>query len=304
MTAVKQKAVTAPRHAENVGHYLDDERALARESQHIVDEDRWAQEMEATRAAYGHDKPARAGHASACMFHQVLAFNPDECSVNGGVMAPKRCMAYAREWVERRYPNQEAVWVLHQEHCKRDGTDRFAVHIAINRTDLETGRRLDEGRSKNAKIERANAIRDMDREWGLRELRANERNSHVHARQPTRAELEMEARGVRSDKQYIREAIAASMREVAAAPQDNRVRQLAESLRDKGVRMSASEKSDDFKFERESTGFSILGYALGRGYSKPGIVQGLGYAAGLEVKLKKKQFSVLNDMAHAAVNDC
>lgn len=73
---------------------------------------------------------------------------------------------------------------------------------------------MNEGRSKNAKIARANAMRDMDRKWQLRQVKANERNSRVHARQPTRAEKEMAKRGMRSDKQYIREAVKASVREV------------------------------------------------------------------------------------------
>lgn len=82
------------------------------------------------------------------MCHQVIAFNPDECDINGGKMTPARCMEFAREWVEGRYPDQEAVWVLHRERCAADGTRRYAVHVGINRTNLETGRRLNEGRSK------------------------------------------------------------------------------------------------------------------------------------------------------------
>lgn len=304
MTTIKQVSITTPAHVANLGKYLNDERALARESQHIVNESNWAHEMERTREAYGHNTPARAGKESAFMFHQILAFNPDECSANGGKMTPEKCMEYAREWVSKRYPNQEAIWVLHKEHCKADDTERFAIHIAINRTDLETGRRYNDGRSKNAKIERANAVRDMDRAWGLRQVEANERNSHVHARQPTRAEKEMRARGIRSDKQYLREAIIASMREVAAKPGEKPVRQLAASLEKKGVKMANSKDGNDLTFERVSTGRRVNGVSLGRGYSKAGIAAGLGSeVAGLTVKLHRKAFWTMESMAQRSMDN-
>ena len=304
MTTIKQVSVTTPAHVSNLGKYLDDERVVLKGSQHLVNEENWAREMEATRRAYGHDSPARAGQASAYLFHQVLAFNPDECSVNGGKMTPEKCMAYAREWVEKRYPNQEAIWVLHQERCKADASERFAVHIAINRTDLETGRRYNDGRSKNAKVERANAVRDMDREWGLKEVRANERNSRVHARQPTRAEKEMAARGVRSDKQYLREAVAASIREVGADPSEKPAARFASALEAKGVKVRLAKEGDDLTYERRSTGFRANGVTLGRGYSKAAVTAALEKSVGLEVRITRKGIDALSDLSHQAMDDC
>lgn len=283
MTVIKQVAVTSAAHASNLGRYLDDKRALLRDSQNIARENRWQAEMEATREAYGHDKPSRAGAANTVMYHQVLAFNPDECDANGGVMTPEKCMEYAREWVRDRYPNQEAVWVLHKEHCDADGTDRYAVHIGINRTDLETGRRLDEGRARKAKVDRAAAVRRMDERYGLRQMTKGERNSRVHARQPTRAEKSMEARGVRSDKQYVRDAVRASMAEVRTSPEPNKTGALARSLNAKGVKMSVSADGKDLVFERMSTGLKTRGTKLGRGYSMGGIVAGLGIRAALGI---------------------
>lgn len=280
MTAIKQVSVTTSAHAGNLGKYLNDERALARGSQNLSNEEKWESEMARTRAAYGHDVPSRAGAANTVMYHQVLGFNPDECSCNGGKMTPEKCMEYAKEYVSTRYPNQEAVWVLHQEHCESDGTDRYAVHIGINRTDLETGNRLNEGRSKNAKIERANAVRDMDRKYGLAQMREGERNCRVHARQPSKAEREMAARGIRSNKSYIRDAIRASVSEVKNQPEvANKPRALAQALDAKGVKMSVTENGKDFSFERKSTGTKCRGYKLGRGYSMPGIARGLGINA-------------------------
>lgn len=276
MTAIKQVSVTTAGHTGNLGKYLNDERALARSSQNLANEDKWEAEMARTRAAYGHDVASRAGAANTVMYHQVLGFNPDECSCNGGPMTPEKCMEYARQYVSTRYPNQEAVWVMHREHCAADGTNRYAVHIGINRTNLETGRRLAEGRGQQAKVARANAVRDMDRKWGLQQMRANERNSKVHARQPTRAEKEMARRGVRSDKQYIREAVKASVHEVQNVPQENKVRALSEALNAKGVKMTVAKGGKDFTFKRTSTGTKVNGNKLGRGFSRNGLLKAIG----------------------------
>jgi hypothetical protein len=284
MTAIKQVAVITAAHAKNLGRYLDDDRALARESQHVVDEGRWEAEMDATRETYGRNSPARAGAANTVMCHQVIAFNPDECDINGGKMTPARCMEFARQWVEGRYPDQEAVWVLHRERCAADGTRRYAVHVGINRANLETGRRLNEGRSKQAKVERANAMRDMDRKWGLRQMEAGVRNSRVHARQPTRQEREMAARGARSDKQYVREAVRASVTEARRAPEAERKRAFAAALDAKGVSVRAAKGGRDLTFERRKTGRKVNGVKLGRGYSMADIAGALGLRAGLELE--------------------
>lgn len=276
MTVVKQVAVTSAAHVANLGRYLDDERAVARWGQNLANEADWRREMYATREAYGHNAPARAGSANTYMYHQVLGFNPDECSCNGGPMTPEKCMEYARQYVQARYPNQEAVWVLHEERCQADGTSRYAVHIGINRTDLETGKRLAEGRGQQAKVARANAVRDLDREWGLREVRPNERNSRVHARQPTRAEREMARRGARSDKQYIREAVKASVREARSAPRGNKVRALSGALDAKGVKMTVAKDGKDFTFRRACTGTKVNGNKLGRGFSRDGVLKAVG----------------------------
>lgn len=275
MTIVKQVSITSPAHLSNLGKYLNDERALARDSQHLINEDYWDREMNATREAYGHNSPARAGAANTYMYHQVISFNPDECDCNGGKMNPDRCMAFAKEWVEKRYPNQEVIWVLHKEHCAKDGTDRYAVHVGINRTNLETGKRLDEGRSKYAKIERANAMRDMDKKWQLSQVRANERNSRVHARQPTRAEQEMKSRGIVSEKERIRQAVKHHVSSIAReAPQANRMRELAHRLKSDNIHMTMNKSSAQIQFR--SGNYCVNGNKLGRGFSVAGITKGLG----------------------------
>lgn len=276
MTAIKTVAVTSGSHMANLARYLNDDRALARDTQHIVNEGRWVKEMEETRKAYGHDAPVRAGVKNTVAYHQVIAFLPEDGRHYGGKMTPEACMAFAREWIDTRYPNQEACWALHDEVCRADGSHRYAVHICINRTDLATGKRLDEGPARFAKIERANAMRDMDRKWGLTQLRANERNSAVHARQQTKGEKEMAARGILSDKEYIRRAIRDSAKSVARVPEGRRAAAFSKELGKRGVDVSPSKSGKDLTFTRNRNGFRVNGAKLGRGFSPSGLKAALG----------------------------
>lgn len=227
MTVIKQVAVTRTQHLRSLANYLDTSnerhKACARGSQNLADDRNWAAEMEGTREAHGHNKPARKGAHVTYMYHQIIGFNPDECSMNGGKMDERACMKYAAEYVRRRYPDQEAVWTLHREHS-RDGTDRWAVHIGINRTNLATGRRLDEGPARKARASRVAAIREMDREFGLRQLTRGKRNSRTHARQRSREERKAQAALVReaesegrdpipTQNERVRRAVARSIEE-------------------------------------------------------------------------------------------
>ena len=217
------------------------------------------------------------------MYHQVIAWNPDEVDLNGGRMSKEDCMEFVRQWVSERYPDQEAVWVLHRERCAADGTERYAAHVGINRTDLSTGRRLNEGRTKEAKVARACAMRDMDRRGGLRQMRAGERNSLAHARQPTRQEREMALRGVVSDKRYVRDAVRASVAEAREGSDDNKVRAVVEALDRKGMAMRRTGDGKEFVFERKKTGLKVRGCKLGRGYSASGVLGGLGVRMCVEI---------------------
>lgn len=280
MTIIKQVAVTSRSHLSNLSKYLNNEKALMRESQHLVNERRWDEEMDSTREVYGHNVAGKTGAENTFMYHQVIAFNPDECDMNGGKMTPKLCMEFANEWVRSRYPNQEAIWVLHKEHCREDGSERYAVHLGVNRTNLEIGKRLNEGRSRYAKIERANAMRDMDRKWGLHQVRANERNSRVHARQPTRAEKEMTQRGAVTDKRYVRECIKSSAREARTLPAQERKAAFTRFLDQKGISIKRSKSGRDLSFKRRSTGRTVNGVSLGRGFGMVGIMAQLGLQVG------------------------
>lgn len=219
MTIIKQGGVNSKSHQRNLRAYInDDKKVLLRDSQNMEeckDLKRWASYMESTRKTFGHDKAVRrirdkkTGELreakNTVLFHQILAFLPDECDINGGKLTPEDCMRYARDYVGTYYPNQEVVFALHNEYCKEDKTHRYAVHIVINRSDLSTGKRLDEGRGKEAKVRRASRIRKMDEAWGLKQVERDERNSSVHKKQPGKVEKEIESRGGRSYKANLRE---------------------------------------------------------------------------------------------------
>lgn len=269
------------------------------DSQNLNDPDRWADEFARTRAAYGHDRAAKRGCKNTVCYHHILGFNPDECDVNGGRLTRADCMGYAREWCGRWYPNQECAWALHLEKAP-DGTERYAVHIAINRTDLSTGKRLDEGRASRQKALHAKRVRAMDEERGLRQMERGVRNSRTHARQQSRGEQRAREAGraedaaFRTDLDRVRDAVRSSVAEVRAGDSENRMRDLARSLEAKGVGMHMS---SDKKHPRREVVFDyvpsnaktapgrtegrperrkISGPRLGRGYSLSGLEAALG----------------------------
>lgn len=219
MTIIKQTSVSKKSHQRNLRSYINDGRkVLLRDCQNMdgcTDIKRWAYYMEHTREGFGHNKASRMVRdrktgelvqaKNTIMYHQIIAFLGEECDINGGRLTPKDCMRYAKEYAATYYPNQQVVFALHNEYCKEDGTHRYAVHMVINRSDLVTGKRLNEGRGQTAKVERARRIRKMDKAWGLHQVVAGEANSTVHKRQPSKIEKEIEARGGRSYKTNLRE---------------------------------------------------------------------------------------------------
>lgn len=178
ITIIKQTGVQSSGHMKNLRGYINDDRkVILRDSLNMdgcTNPKRWAHHMWMTREMYGHNKSARRVRdkkdrgTERCQEYGSL---PSDSRVQPRRVRPKRrrlspedCMRYAKEYVGKHYPNQQIVMALHNEYCKADKTHRYAVHIVINRTDLSTGKRLDEGRGKSAKVKRASRIRDLDRE--------------------------------------------------------------------------------------------------------------------------------------------
>lgn len=283
MTVVKTMGVKGEAHIASLRAYLEDERALALWCRNIADGSRPFEEMARTREAYGHDVAPRRGCVNEEMWHQVIGFLPENADFNGGKMSALDCMKFADEWLERNYPYQEAVLALHREHCAADGTDRYAVHVAMNRSMLDgTGRRLDEGRAAVARAKRAKAMREMDSRWGLQQVRANERNSALHARQPTKEERKMEERGIESEKEFIRERVKARASGIKAEGfEGNRMRELSRRLDRDGIKMTVNKSGKQAQFKTDR--LTVNGNKLGRGFSLTGLAHGLGMKAGMAI---------------------
>ncbi|KIS05192.1 Relaxase/mobilization nuclease domain protein [Streptococcus equi subsp. zooepidemicus Sz12is] len=263
MTIIKQVTVKdGSSHQKNLRKYINnDEKVLLRDSQNMEmcpDIKQWASFMKNTREMFGHNKSVRKGKngekaKNAILLHQILGFNPDECDVNGGMLSPQDCMKYAKEYAASYYPNHEIVFALHNEFCKEDKTHRYAVHMVINRSDLATGKRLDEGKESIAKKKRVSRVRSMDETWGLKQVEEGKINSTTHSKQPSRVEKEIEKRGILPYKTNLRELLR-----IAARKTDNLV-EFREQLDQWGVdtefrngRMYATDR-DNAKYS-----FSVL----------------------------------------------
>lgn len=276
MTAVKQKSVCSRQHLASIKKYLnwDREKVLAHDTLNIAEEGRWFEEMDATREAYGHNAPGKRGSRCTFMQHQIIGFNPDECDLNGGPMSPGKCMAFASDYVRERYPDQEVVIVLHEERCHADGTDRYAVHLGINRTNLSTGLRLDEGPARKAGAARAKTIRKLDERYGLRQLERGRANSRTHARQPSRAEKEAAARErvSKTENQRVRETVARRVEEVGRTPScADRLGELERILKNDGIELKVGARGGlQYRYRSESLGRqrkisgARLGFAVNR----------------------------------------
>ena len=178
----------------------DDEGILLRDCYNLTElgpnlEDwkRWDACMDVTRKAFGHDSPSRhirdkktgelVPSKNTIMYHQILAFLPDECSCNGGPLTPEDCMHYAKEYATRYYPSHQIVIAVQEKPVSDDGTAQYIAHVVINRSDLANGKRLNEGRADAMARTHARHIREMDDRWGLRQVERGVRNSEIHERQ-------------------------------------------------------------------------------------------------------------------------
>lgn len=260
MTAISQTSVCSKRHLANMKSYLDwnREKALAHDTINIIDEERWFEEMDETRESLGHNVAGKVGARCTYMQHQIIAFNPDECSCNGGKMTPELCMDYAREYARVRYPDNEIAIVVHIETCKGDNTQRLAAHLAINRSVLTSGLRLDEGPARQAAKARVATIRTLDEKYGLRQLERGKSNSRVHGRQPGAAERDMARKGQaeRSENERVRRTVAKRIEEVGRMPDcPDRMAELSRRLAQDGIKLKRSKDGDlQYRFHSKSLG--------------------------------------------------
>lgn len=165
MTIIRQWAVTNSTRKDMLKLMSEDGRILIRGEQllpslgtDLVNWDKWDFLMEDTRKSFGHDKASRRVRdketgemrpaRNTIMYHQILSFLADDCDINGGKLTPEECMAYAKEYIEKYYPTHEVVYAVLKDRYASDGIENYVVHLIINRSDLATGKRLNEGRAE------------------------------------------------------------------------------------------------------------------------------------------------------------
>lgn len=201
MTIIRQWAVTNSTRRDMRKLMNEDERILIRGEQllpslgtDLVNWNKWDFLMEATRKSFGHDKASRRVRdkktgemrpaRNTIMYHQILSFLADDCDINGGKLTPEECMAYAKEYIEKYYPTHEVVYAVLKDRYASDGIENYVVHLIINRSDLSSGKRMNEGRADVIAKVHARRVRFMDMRYGLRQVRKGEVNSEIHAKQP------------------------------------------------------------------------------------------------------------------------
>ena len=167
-------------------------------------------------------------------------------------------MEYTREYVRTRYEDYESVLVLHLEHCASDNTDRYCCHIAINRSNILSGLRLDEGPARQAARARVATIRTLDEKYGLKQLERGKANSRVHGRQPGAAERDMARKGraERSENERVRRTVAKRIEEVGRMPDcPDRMAELSRRLARDGIKLKRSKGGDlQYRFHSKSLG--------------------------------------------------
>ena len=223
MSIIKQRSVISDKHSISLKKYINRKDALLRETQNIKLGDNWYEAMETTRNIQeGMSRKQKEGTKSAKIYHQIIAFLPDEADINGGKMTPELCMKYAQQYAERHYKNHEIVFVLHKEHCMADDTYRYAIHMAINRIDLETMKKLTVPSIFKAKKQRVEWIKEMDEEWNLAQVKEGQANSKIHALQPFKSEKNITTRG-QSQNKGDWESYKAVLREMVGKASDRAI---------------------------------------------------------------------------------
>ena len=197
MTIIRQYGISDSASSKRLQALInEDDSVLLRSSYnlaHCTNIKRWATFMEATRRRYGHDKASRHVRSkktgelvpakNTIMFHQILAFLPDECDINGGKLTPEDCMRYAKEYVERYYSEYEVVLAVQKVTSEGDGVSHYVSHVIINRSNIADGKRLDEGRGDVAARKHVAHVKEMDERWGMKQVERKKQNSAIHPKQ-------------------------------------------------------------------------------------------------------------------------
>ncbi len=259
-------------------------------TQNVIDNDRWAAEMDRT-TANAHLRGNVVGR------EYILSPAPEDG------MTPKVMKDFALEWVRRCFPNAEAAVAVHLDSKERLSLGKDPIchaHVYVNAVDLESGKKIVVSNAKAREVH--DVAQDMCRDFGLKQaeryydkeagkivsVRSQrsdaDRNPQWYRRDPERAnpsyeasaakrggigryEYEMAKSGKELEKTYVRrnlrEAISSSGR--TGKP-------LADELAARGVRMVEAAKGG-LKFAKEGSGRYFRGETLSPDLGKESIVR-------------------------------
>ena len=248
-------------------------------TQNIVDNDRWAAEMDRTTAA-AHLRGTVVGR------EYILSPSPEDH------VLPEAMRDFALEWVGRCFPNAEAAVAVHVDNKERISLGKDPIchaHVYVNAVDLETGRKVVISNSRAREVH--DIAQDMCRDRGMVEAEKYydknaqrvvsvesrrtdaERNPQWYRRDPSRKSAEYDKSAARkggigrheydmakSGKELEKTFVRRNLREAANAAKQNGT-QLGAELRKRGV--TAEKAADgDFKYAKAGSGRFFKGRTL------------------------------------------
>lgn len=248
-------------------------------TQNIVDNDRWAAEMDRTTAA-AHLRGTVVGR------EYVLSPSPEDH------ILPEAMRDFALEWVGRCFPNAEAAVVVHVDSRERISLGKDPIchaHVYVNAVDLEAGKKIVVSNSKAREVH--DVAQDMCRDRGMAEAERYydknaqkvvsvesrrtdaERNPQWYRRDPSRKSVEYDKSAARkggigryeydmakSGKELEKTFVRRNLREaVGAAKRGGTL--LNDELRKRGV-VAAKAADGDFKYAKVGSGRFFKGKTL------------------------------------------
>ena len=247
------------------------------------DQARWAEAMDATRVANGNDRPM--GEKRAVTYqHFVLSPNPDDS------LSAEEALDLAEQWAAEMFGGWMEPGRLGSYECAmvaHDDNDNGVthVHVIVNTTDLETGKRLQVSNKDNDllwdRLQEISEERGLSRFDTAKEHRAQKkhiesarRKVHSQGRYLTKAERAIAKDGGYSWKQELANKCKVARRTSKSAEE------FVDAMEAMGVAVedcmnAAGEPDFIYSHPANPTRWRTSGYRLGQAYSKSGIERGI-----------------------------
>ena len=248
-------------------------------TQNIVDNDRWAAEMDRTTAA-AHLRGTVVGR------EYILSPSPEDH------ILPEAMRDFALEWVGLCFPNAEAAVAVHVDSKERISFGKDPIchaHVYVNAVDLESGKKIVVSNAKAREVH--DVAQDMCRDLGLKQAERYydrsaqkvvsvkssrtdaERDPQWYRRDPSRKNAEYDKSSARrggigryeydmakSGKELEKTFVRRNLRDAVGAVKQNGT-SLNEELRKRGV-VAVKAADGDFKYAKAGSGRFFRGRTL------------------------------------------